>query len=68
MLKINGVKKRETVPLALPSESTPAEMRIKELFKKGTEPNEISWRYEKLEKHQKKLNIIKKIGKKRKKK
>lgn len=32
----------------LPSEYTPADMRIKELFKKGTEPTEVSDRYAQL--------------------
>ncbi|MBE6148562.1 MAG: hypothetical protein E7167_03625 [Firmicutes bacterium] len=38
-----------TVPLQLPSEYTPEDMRIKELFKEGTEPTEVSIRYAKLE-------------------
>lgn len=38
-----------TVPLMLPSESTPEDMRMTELFKSGTEPTEVSNRYEKLE-------------------
>lgn len=36
---------RETVPLQLPSEHTPADMRITEMFKAGTEPTEVSTRY-----------------------
>lgn len=40
---------KDTVPLALPSAYTPADMRITELFKSGTEPSETSWRYEQLE-------------------
>lgn len=35
-------------PLQLPSEYTPEDMRIKELFKEGTEPTEVSTRYSKL--------------------
>jgi len=38
-----------SVPLQLPSEHTPEDMRITELFKEGTEPTEISNRYQKLE-------------------
>ena len=40
---------KDTVPLALPSAYTPADMRMTELFKSGTEPTETSWRYEQLE-------------------
>lgn len=40
---------KDTVPLALPSAYTPADMRMTELFKSGTEPTEASWRYEQLE-------------------
>ena len=40
---------KDTVPLALPSAYTPADMRMTELFKEGTEPSETSWRYEQLE-------------------
>ena len=40
---------KDTVPLALPSAYTPADQRITELFKAGTEPTEVSWRYEQLE-------------------
>lgn len=40
---------KDTVPLALPSAYTPADMRMTELFKAGTEPSETSWRYEQLE-------------------
>lgn len=39
---------KETFPAQLPSENTPANMRITELFKKGTEPTEVSTRYSKL--------------------
>ena len=39
---------KDTVPLALPSAYTPADMRLTELFKSGTEPTETSWRYEQL--------------------
>lgn len=39
---------KETIPAMLPSENTPADMRIKELFKKGTEPTEVSPRFQKL--------------------
>ena len=38
-----------TAPLQLPSENTPSDMRITELFKEGTEPTEVSTRYKKLE-------------------
>ncbi len=34
-----------TIPLQLPSENTPANMRMVELFKEGTEPTEVSPRY-----------------------
>lgn len=40
---------KETMPLQLPSEYTPSNMRMTELFKKGTEPTETSFRYQKLE-------------------
>ncbi len=40
---------KETVPAMLPSEFTPKDMIVTELFKKGTEPTEISPRYERLE-------------------
>ena len=40
---------KDTVPLALPSAYTPADMRMTELFRSGTEPTETSWRYEQLE-------------------
>lgn len=36
---------RETIPLQLPSEHTPSDMRMTELFKSGTEPTEVSTRY-----------------------
>lgn len=36
---------KETVPLQLPSENTPEDMRMTELFKSGTEPTEVSSRY-----------------------
>lgn len=39
---------KETFPAQLPSEYTPANMRITELFKKGTEPSEVSTRYSQL--------------------
>lgn len=38
-----------SVPLALPSEGTPSNMRMTELFKEGTEPTEVSYRYAKLD-------------------
>ena len=38
-----------TVPLQLPSEFTPADMRMTELFRSGTEPTEVSNRYSRLE-------------------
>ncbi len=39
---------KETYPAQLPSENTPSSMKITELFKKGTEPTEVSTRYSKL--------------------
>ena len=39
---------KETVPLQLPSDYTPQDMRMTELFKSGTEPNDVSIRYDKL--------------------
>ena len=39
---------KETIPLQLASEFTPADMRITEIFKEGTEPTEVSTRYAKL--------------------
>jgi penicillin-binding protein 1A len=40
---------KETVPLQLPSANTPADMRMTELFKSGTEPSETSNRYQQLD-------------------
>ena len=40
---------KETFPPQLPSEYTPANLRITELFKKGTEPAEVSTSFSKLE-------------------
>lgn len=40
---------KETIPLQLPSEYTPSNMRMTEVFKKGTEPTETSFRYQKLD-------------------
>ena len=40
---------KNTVPLMLPSANTPENMRVTEIFKKGTEPTEVSKRYETLE-------------------
>lgn len=39
----------ESSPAKLPSEYTPSNMRITELFKSGTEPTEVSDRYSKLD-------------------
>lgn len=39
----------ETYPAMLPSEYTPSNMKVKELFKKGTEPTEVSSRYARLD-------------------
>ena len=39
---------KDTIPLQLPSEYTPEDMRVTELFKEGTEPTEVSTRYAKL--------------------
>jgi len=38
-----------SVPLQLPSEFTPSDMRITELFRSGTEPTEVSTRYSRLD-------------------
>ncbi len=38
-----------TVPLQLPSEYTPEDMRMVELFKEGMEPTDVSIRYQKLD-------------------
>ncbi len=38
----------ETYPAQLPSENTPKSMKVTELFKKGTEPTEVSTRYSRL--------------------
>ena len=40
---------RNTIPLQLPSEYTPSDMIMTELFKEGTEPTEKSVRYAKLD-------------------
>ena len=40
---------KETVPLQLASQYTPSDMRIEEYFKVGTEPTEVSNRYNKLD-------------------
>ena len=40
---------KDTVPLQLPSEYTPQDMRTTELFKVGTEPTEVSNRYQGLD-------------------
>ncbi len=39
---------KETIPLQLPSPYTPESMISTELFKSGTEPTDISWRYAEL--------------------
>lgn len=39
---------KESYPAALPSEFTPDDMKVTELFKSGTEPTEVSTRYSKL--------------------
>lgn len=39
----------ETYPAMLPSEYTPKDMKVTELFKRGTEPTEVSTRYSKLD-------------------
>lgn len=39
----------ETYPAMLPSEYTPDDMKVTELFKKGTEPTQVSTRYAKLD-------------------
>lgn len=50
--KPNGVVQvkveKDTEPAMLPSEFTPEDMIVTELFKKGTEPTEVSPRYDKL--------------------
>lgn len=40
---------KETIPLQLPSKYTPSDMIVKELFKTGTEPTEVSQRYAKVD-------------------
>ena len=55
---------KESYPAALPSEFTPDNMKVTELFKSGTEPTEVSTRYSKLNnitnlKSEVKDNIIK---------
>lgn len=46
---VNAVTvERETSPAMLPSEFTPGDWRVTELFKAGTEPAEVSQRYTKL--------------------
>lgn len=37
---------KDTFPIQLPSTFTPKDMRVTELFKEGTEPTEVSTRYE----------------------
>ena len=39
---------KESYPAALPSEFTPDDMKVTELFKSGTEPTDVSTRYSKL--------------------
>ena len=39
---------KETIPASLPSEHTPDSMKMSALYKKGTEPTEVSNRYETL--------------------
>lgn len=39
---------KDTIPTQLASEFTPADMRVLEIFKEGTEPTDVSTRYEKL--------------------
>lgn len=39
---------KDTIPAMLPSEFTPKDMIVTELFKKGTEPTEVSSRYARL--------------------
>ena len=41
---------KETWPVKLPSAYTPADMKVTEYFKKGTQPTEVSDRYAKLDK------------------
>lgn len=36
---------QETWPAKLPSEYTPADLKVTELFKKGSEPTEVSERF-----------------------
>ena len=40
---------RDTNPAKLPSEFTPDDLKVTELFKRGTEPTEVSTRYSKLD-------------------
>lgn len=46
---ISVTVEKDTYPAQLPSEHTPDDMKITELFKEGTEPTEISNRYKKLD-------------------
>ena len=41
---------KETWPAKLPSQYTPSDMKVTEYFKKGTQPTEVSERYQKLDK------------------
>lgn len=45
---VKGTIEKETYPGLLPSENTPADMRVTEYFKKGTVPTETSGRYARL--------------------
>ena len=45
---ISVTVEKESYPAALPSEFTPDDMKVTELFKSGTEPTDVSTRYSKL--------------------
>lgn len=45
---VKATIEKETYPAMLPSDDTPDNMKVTDLFKKGTEPDEVSPRYTKL--------------------
>lgn len=46
---VSVVVEKDTYPAQLPSENTPDDMKLTELFKEGTEPTEVSNRYKDLD-------------------
>ncbi len=46
---VSAKYEKETIPAQLPSDYTPSDLISKELFKKGTEPSEISTRFSQLQ-------------------